>query len=79
MKSAAPYWRFWGKAIRFGETEVTAKEGAEERNGDEDEAEGLFGTAGGLSAVLMSAKTEDQRTNHAHLTRMTSFPVEPIK
>ncbi len=57
---------------------MAAKEGAEERNGDEDEAEGLFNTAVGLSAVLMSAKTKDRRTNHAHLTRMTSFPVEPI-
>ena len=46
LKSAAPYWRFWWRATRFGETEVTAKEGAEERDGDEDEAEALFDTAG---------------------------------
>ena len=78
VKSAAPYWRLWGGATRFGETEVTGKEGAEERDGDDDEAEGLFGTAGVLSVVLMSAKTKDRWTNHAHLTRMASFPVEPI-
>ena len=78
MRSSTPCWCLWGRATRFVESEKAAEEGAEEGEGDEDEAEGLFGTVGGLSVPVISAETEHQRTNHAQRTRKTSFPVEII-
>ena len=65
----------WGKATPFGEGEEIAEEGAEEREGDEDEAESLFGAVDGKSVAIVSPGTRFWRTNHAHLTRVTVFPV----
>ena len=62
--------------VRLSNTKESVEKGAEDGEGDENEAEGLFGAVGGLSVVMVSAANENTRTNHAHLTITTSFPVE---
>lgn len=49
MESTTPCWCLRRGATRFSESEEVAEEGAEDGEGDEDEAEGLLGTVGGLS------------------------------
>lgn len=73
-----PCGYLWGRVTRFIEGEEIAEEGAEDGEGDEDEAESLFGTGGGPLVVMTSAATKYRRTNHAHSTTLTSFPVELI-
>ena len=54
-----PCWCLWGRATRLREGEEIAEEGAEEGEGDENEAESLFGAVDGKS-VVMASKRRDQ-------------------
>lgn len=55
-----------------------AEEGPEEGEGDENEAESLFGAVEFKSVVIVSPETGLRWTNHAQLTRVTSFPIDSV-
>ena len=44
METCASDWHRWGRAARFAKREEIVEQGAKDRERDEDEAEGLFGT-----------------------------------
>lgn len=59
MESPIAFWNFRRGVVRLSNTKESVEEGAEDGEGDENEAEGLFGAMDDLSVVKMRAATND--------------------